>query len=317
MNKSLIRPAMIFIPFLAGLFYPEAHVLNQEPFSFVRFALIIMVFLSCVQLRFSELKPTRYHWYLIELNLIMGLLPYAILRWCCPDRPELADTAFFVGITPTATAAPVVVGFLNGRIGFALTGFTLSNLAISLLLPFLMPMVTHEFTLAFMGRVSVTIGEVILLPLFAAILIRRIYPKIRELPKHCKTFSFGLWSFTLFVLAAVARQHFLDHSEESLLTVVTVALISLLICIANFILGLQLAPKRYRREASQVLGQKNTTFTIYLALTYASPLIALGPIFYVFWHNCWNALQMYRYDLRRQNRKMRRVSTQKQNDKSK
>ncbi len=46
--------------------------------------------------------------------------------------------------------------------------------------------------------------------------------------------------------------------------------------------------------AGQSLGQKNTTLSIYLALTYASPIAALGPTFYVLWHNLWNAWQLYR-----------------------
>jgi hypothetical protein len=47
------------------------------------------------------------------------------------------------------------------------------------------------------------------------------------------------------------------------------------------------------REASQSLGQKNTTFTIYLALTFANPLVALGPTCYVLWHSLWNSWQLH------------------------
>jgi BASS family bile acid:Na+ symporter len=52
--------------------------------------------------------------------------------------------------------------------------------------------------------------------------------------------------------------------------------------------------REFPREASQSLGQKNTTFTIYLALAYASPVVALGPTFYVIWHNLWNSWQLHR-----------------------
>ena len=50
----------------------------------------------------------------------------------------------------------------------------------------------------------------------------------------------------------------------------------------------------FPREGSQCLGQKNTTFTIYLALAYTSPVVALGPTFYVLWHNLWNSWQLHR-----------------------
>ncbi len=51
--------------------------------------------------------------------------------------------------------------------------------------------------------------------------------------------------------------------------------------------------REFAREASQSLGQKNTSFTIYLALTYANPLVALGPTCYVLWHNLWNSWQLH------------------------
>jgi BASS family bile acid:Na+ symporter len=55
-----------------------------------------------------------------------------------------------------------------------------------------------------------------------------------------------------------------------------------------------LGGREYPREASQSLGQKNTTLTIYLALAYANPLVALGPTCYVIWHNLWNSWQLHR-----------------------
>ena len=62
----------------------------------------------------------------------------------------------------------------------------------------------------------------------------------------------------------------------------------------NFSLGYLIGRPDFSREASQALGQKNTTFTIYLALTYANPLVALGPTCYVLWHNLWNSWQLQR-----------------------
>jgi len=305
MFKTLIRPAMIFIPFVLGVLFPQAHVLNGEPFNAVRWSLVAMVFISSLRIRFSDLRPRREHWILLGVNVLMGLIPYFLLNNLLPGHRTLALAAFFVGITPTATAAPVVIAFLNGRIGFALTGFTISNIFISVFLLVLLPLVTGNLTSAFIGNVAVTLAEVIALPFLLSLAVRKLYPPAREWPKHCKTFSFSLWSFTLFVLAAVARQHFIDHPDESPFEVLAIGGISLAICIANFALGRALAPRRYSRESSQLLGQKNTTFSMYLALHYAGALVAMGPIFYVLWHNCWNAWQMYSYDRRRAVRKAR------------
>ncbi len=299
MWKTLTHPAMIFIPFLLGALFPQAHILNDPPYNLVRWALCTMIFMSCLQLNLRELRPRKEHWFLLAANLLMGIVPYLVLRVLFPQNPDLARAAFFVGITPTATAAPVVISFLHGRIGFALTGFTITNLFVSLSLMGLLPLVTGCFTLDFIERVAMTLLQIIALPFAAARLVRFFWSDAKNLPKHCKTFSFSLWSFTLFVLAAIARQYFIENPDISLLQIGGVGLISLLICVCDFYFGQFLAPKRYRRECSQLLGQKNTTFTMYLALHYANPFVAMGPIFYILWHNIWNAWQMYSYDRHR------------------
>jgi BASS family bile acid:Na+ symporter len=73
-----------------------------------------------------------------------------------------------------------------------------------------------------------------------------------------------------------------------------IALTTAAICAASFALGRVIGGREFPREASQSLGQKNTSFTIYLALTYANPLVALGPTCYVLWHNLWNSWQLHR-----------------------
>lgn len=297
--KTLKRPAMIFIPFLAGMFFPEVHILNDAPFHFVRWALTIMVFLSSLKIRLRELAPKREHFYLIGLNILMGVIPYLLLRAVVPGNPQLALAAFFVGITPTATAAPVVLSFLHCRVGFGLTGFALSNIFIALSLLFLLPWVTGDYSCAFLMNVAKTLGQVIAFPMIAASLIRKLYPKAETWPKKLKDFSFSLWSVTLFILAAIARNYFIEHPHVSIWNVVFIAAISAVICAFNFFLGKVIAPRRYKRECSQLLGQKNTTFTLYLALHYATALVSLGPIFYIFCHNAWNAWQMYAYDRRK------------------
>ena len=46
--------------------------------------------------------------------------------------------------------------------------------------------------------------------------------------------------------------------------------------------------------------------TLYLAMTFASPLAALGPTFYVICHNTWNACQLFMYD-----RKQKKLAEQR------
>ena len=104
--------------------------------------------------------------------------------------------------------------------------------------------------------------------------------------------SFGMWVVSMFLISANASDFLRQHTEAPHRLVAGIAAMSLLVCAASFALGRVIGGREFGREASQALGQKNTTFTIYLALTYASPVVALGPTFYVVWHNLWNSWQL-------------------------
>jgi BASS family bile acid:Na+ symporter len=63
----------------------------------------------------------------------------------------------------------------------------------------------------------------------------------------------------------------------------------------QFFIGQRLGGSRYPQEAAQSLGQKNTMLTLWMALTFCGPVVALGPAFYVLWHNLWNAWQLGKF----------------------
>lgn len=307
--RILLRPAMIFLPFLFGFFCPQAHALNEAPFHLIQWVLFIMLFLSCLQLELTQLKFRKEHFKVAVANLAMGIIPYFLLKFVFPQQPGLAESAFFAGITPTATATPVVLSFLNGRVGFALTGFATTTLVVSVSLIFLLPLIAGDFSLVFILRVLNSLFLVIGLPFFCALILRKWFPSLKKLPSKCKLFSLSLWSCMLFVMAAIARNHLQMNPDVSRLQIFLIGLISLMICILNFWIGKRISRKKYAKESSQILGQKNTNLTLFLALQYAGPLVALGPIFYVMWHNSWNAFQIYSYDKRKQrSREIRKKS---------
>ena len=60
-------------------------------------------------------------------------------------------------------------------------------------------------------------------------------------------------------------------------------------------LGALLSGREFRRETSQVLGQKNLSFTIWLSLAFINPIVALGPTFYIICHHTYNSFQIYHF----------------------
>ena len=103
MKKSLVRPAMIVVPLVLGMFVPQA-----ARFGFLVDPLLMaMLFMIYLQLNVRELKPRAAHWTILGVNIAVGVAAYLAFR--LTGNRDLALAAFFVGITPTATAAPVIM----------------------------------------------------------------------------------------------------------------------------------------------------------------------------------------------------------------
>ena len=288
MWKNLLRPAMIFIPLTLGMCFPELGRFN----FLIRYLLMIMLFMVFLRLKLQDMRIKRSHFLILLVNLLIGISAYYLVWLLTADR-NLAQGAFFVGITPTATAVAVVMGFLRGNVGYVITSFVVTNVGISLFLPGLLSWVCGQASWEFILHVAETLIWVMIVPYIAARVVRRIHSASEKWPQKFATATFGLWSVCLFVIAAAAADFLRQNPDLSRWIILEIALIALLICAVNFAVGYFLGEKGLRREASQSLGQKNTTLTIYLALLYAGPLAAMGVISYVLWHNSYNAVQLY------------------------
>ncbi len=286
-NKSILRTAGIAAAFLAGYMIPQMHC-----FSFlIRYLIIAMLFIVFLRVRVGRnaFHPSQLR--LLLANLAMGPSAYAAVR-IFGGSHALAQGAFFAAITPTATAAPVVTGFLGGNTGYVIGGFLLTNAGVAMALPWLIPCFTGIETPGVTLSVFSNLAFIMGVPLAASLILRRIYPPAEKWPSKLGDFSFSLWLAALFLIAANASDFIRRHSIGAEL--LRYLAVTAAVCMVNFLLGYIIVPARYRREGSQTLGQKNTTLTIYLALTYANPLVATGPACYVLWHNLWNAIQLSR-----------------------
>lgn len=282
------RTAAILSAITLGALLPQAHVLSW----LIRWLVMTMLFLVFLQTRLSRSALTRSHLVLFATNIAFGFAGWGA-GWLLGGR-DLALSTFFCGITPTAIAAPVIVSFLRGRVDYVVAAFLLTNVGIAALMPLILPVVLGRATPEAFAQVSGTIGLVVFVPMGLAYLLRALHPAATQWPAKLRNASFGLWVTAIFLITANASDFIRAHTDAPLPTLLKMAAASLVVCIISFATGRLIGGREFAREASQSLGQKNTTFTIYLALTYASPLVALGPTFYVIWHNLWNSWQLHR-----------------------
>jgi bile acid:Na+ symporter, BASS family len=223
----------------------------------------------------------------------LPFLAFSLLRRVDVD---LALVGFITAVTPTAIAAPVVVGFLHGRVEYAVTAMLLTNIGIAIMIPFTLPLVAGSTGEVSTWEVLPQVLLVMFVPLMLAGLARLLPTDIRALIRKGKPVTFPIWLLVLFAVTSKASAFIQSNASISGWRLVEIALISLAICAVNFAVGGWIGGPAFHREASQVLGQKNNSFTIWLALTYLNPLAALGPTFYVVYHNLYNGFQLFDHE---------------------
>jgi len=291
MNQSLLRTVKLLGAMILGLAFPAAHV-----FQFlVPYAIMAMLWIA-----FLDIRPIgfrREHLLVLALNWGVGIAAWSVLM---PFDRQLAFAALLIGLTPTATAAPVVTGMLGGRVDFVAGSVLVTNVTAGLLFPVVLPwLLGSDLTIQTAPFLKQTVC-IILGPLVVAQALRAAAPVWTQAILRFRHVSFYLWLAVLFLVSANASEFLRNQWQHGmhLGQVGQIALVAVILCAINFWVGLKAGGKGIPREVSQSLGQKNTLLTIWIAMTYVNPMVALGPTFYILCHNSYNAWQLARHPVR-------------------
>ena len=105
--KTLIRPAMIFVPLALGMCFPQADALN----FMIRYCLMIMLFVVFLKLDLHELKLYRSHFLLTAANLLIGgLFAFSFSMLEVSDSLILVQKSVFYPITKAIFELSQVLG---------------------------------------------------------------------------------------------------------------------------------------------------------------------------------------------------------------
>ncbi len=280
------RTLALILAMIAGSLVPEA----ESASSLLPYLLMGMLFFA-----FLDITITResFHASILLIFLANLAIPLAIFFLFRMIDPVVAVVGFLTAIAPTATATPVIVSYLRGRVDYVLPCVLLTNIGIALILPFVLPWVAGATVHITTGEVLPPVLEVMFVPLILAFLLRKFLPKVQRALLPGKALSFPIWLAMLFLVTSKASAFLQSDAGFSVSQLFWIALLSLVICVVNFGAGALIGGREFRREGSQSLGQKNNSFTVWVALTYLNPLAALGPTFYVLFHNLYNGMQLY------------------------
>ena len=333
--KKVIKDWMLPIAMIAGAsIYLLYHVMPEPvhragPFlnrtvGIIQPLLIFaMLFLTFCRIEPKELKPHRWHWWLMLIQgglfTVLGLGVVLISRHVpggAQDAKVLIESAMLCLICPTATAAAVVTRKLGGDVPGITTYIVLINILAAVLVPLIVPLIQPMAGMTFWEAFSLILAKVLpllMLPCFCAWLVRYLMPKLHRKLLQWEDLPFNIWVVAL-VLAIAVTTKAIVRSDMSWSLIGLMSLVSLLCCAFQFAAGRYVGGKyRPRRPnvspeveqrgrevrkvtAGQSLGQKNTVFAIWLGYTFMTPETAIVGGLYSIWHNVYNSWQLYRHE---------------------
>jgi len=277
MNKQSLH---LFGIIIIGLLFNQGHV-----YSFlIKYILMLMLFLVFLEVKFTK-KISNYISTIYIFIAMLGIAFSAYYLISFIDH-DIAVIAFLIGITPTATATPVMIRLLKKDVDYVVLSVVLTNGLVAVFIPFFLPLITPITENVSTGNILISTLTVVIIPLLVAKLVDS-----QNLSKLVNSkILFYTWLIALYLATAKASHYmFNELATTPLITITAIAIVAMLLCIVNFYVGTLIGKQQYYRETSQSLGQKNTMFMIWIALTFVNPLAALGPMFYLVFQNIYNS----------------------------
>lgn len=262
------------------------------------YLIALMLFITYSNISLKEIKLTRWHFWLILIQVLGSVLVFSTLYFFDASL-SLAQGMMICILAPTATSAVVITSMLGGNTA-SLTAYSLlSNISIAFLAPIIFAFTGNNATdFSFFQSVSTifkSVFIVLLLPFILAIINHYLFPKFDEKIKQIQSLSFYLWLVALLIITGKTILFIADSDDSSYLTECLLVLSSLIICLSQFFLGRYIG--RFYNDtiaAGQGLGQKNTILAIWMAQTYLNPISSIGPGAYVLWQNIVNSYQVWK-----------------------
>lgn len=289
--KSTMMPIALVLGIICGYLIPDSIIAANKAIPYL---IGVMLLITYSKLSFQDLKITQMPVIMIILQIVGSLLIYITLhKW----NPLFAQQAFICLLCPVATSAPVIAAMLGGNIASLVSYTLLCYITIALVAPFLLPLVGGTQGISFFATswmIAKQILPLILLPLIIVLILRRVAPNINSVLEKNQGISFYLWSITLILVIGKATTFVLAQPNDMIPTEIGLALISLIMCLAQFGIGHAIGT-HYKETVTgtQGLGQKNIALAMWLAFTYLNPLVSIGLAGYSIWQNIINSTQIY------------------------
>ena len=249
-----------------------------------------MLFFTFCRVNVRDIRLSMMHFWLLLFQAVCSVaIYYALIGW----DMVIAQGAMICILAPVAMAAVVIGGMLGANLEIMAAYSLLCNLFIAVFAPLLL--FTFGNGECTMMQILQKVAPMLIAPFVVAQMCRLWAPKVSGWVSDHSYISFYIWLASLTVIVGRTTCFLLDHQEADLATEIILALVALVICIAQFTLGRHIG-RRYGDTVAggQSLGQKNTVLAVWMTQSFLDPISSVAPTAYIIWQNLVNSYQLYR-----------------------
>lgn len=258
-----------------------------------------MLFLNYTAVDVRKMHVSRLCLVLMAIQVALCVGLFVLLKALGAD--EIISHGVLVGILMPVAASVVVISCALGASRETVTTFTiLDNIMVAVVAPIIYSFVGNHQDMPFFESfwlIFCRICPQIVFPFFVALLLQYLLPKVNAAVAYVKWTSLYVWAFTLTIVLGRTFHDILTSPDPRWGLLAVLSAIAVVLCALQFGLGKWIG-KRYgeERAGGQLLGQKNTSFGIWMAVEYLNPFSAVFPAIYSVCQNLFNSWQMYVHD---------------------
>ncbi|MBR2326667.1 MAG: bile acid:sodium symporter [Alistipes sp.] len=254
------------------------------------FFIFSMLFCTFCRVNIRDMRPQWLHLWLMVAQIVGSIAIYLLLR---PLGDTVAQGGMICALAPMAMGAVVIAGMLGANVTTMATHSLVCNIITAFVAPPIISMAGNGTCT--ITEILMRVAPLLVTPFIFSQLCRWLTPKVAGWFGNHAMISFYIWLLSLVVIVGKTTCFIIESGTEHLYTEILLAVVALVICLAQFRLGHWLG-ERYGDKAAggQALGQKNTVLAIWLAQAFLNPLACVAPTAYIIWQNIVNSYQIYK-----------------------
>ena len=289
--KSIVMPLAMVVG--AVLCRPLAQLEAASANMLTPLLIASMLFLTFCRIDLRQMRLKWIHLAMLAVQIVGGVVVFVAVKPLL--GVVVAQGAMMCVLAPIAMAAVVIGGMLGANVATMVSYSLVCNIVTAVVVP----PILHAFgngTCTFVEIIS-RVAPTLIAPFVVAQALRYTLPRLAKWFADHSSYSFYIWLFSL-VLVMGRTTAFIIDTDANILTEIELALVALILCLAQFRLGRYMGEKSGDRVAgAQSVGQKNTILAIWLSLNFLNPIASIAPTAYIVWQNFVNSYQIYKKNL--------------------